>query len=602
MNPKSKIGDDAVEIALRGIGVSPGIGIGPALAFDVHTLDIPRYQTEDKAAELARFNKAVDAVRKDLKRLHHQTAKALGARHADIFKAHLMLLDDVTMREEIADRVIKEGYNVEFLLDDLIARYTKLLKTVPDPRFRERTTDLVDVGTRILGKLMNRERASLERIETPSVVVAHDLSPSDAANIDVENALGIAIDVGGPTSHTAILARALQIPAVVGLRYVGTHVKPGDQIIVDGTKGYVFIRPDASTVQEYVVEKERVDLERIALIEIEETRGSATLDGHEVPLMANIELPVEIPASLKVNSRGVGLYRTEYLFLNRANLPSEEEQYQAYAQVAAALKPRPVTLRTLDLGGDKFVSHLQLAEEINPQLGWRAIRFCLERPDIFKAQLRAMLRSSAHGNVQIMFPLISGVDELRRVRAVFDEVCADLERRGVPFKKNIKFGSMIEVPSAVVIADMLAKECDFFSIGTNDLIQYSLAVDRVNEKIAHMYEPAHPAILRMIRYVTRAAKAANIPVSICGEMAGDPLFTELLIGLGIDSLSMSSVAIPAVHAEIVNARLSTAKRFASRVLTASTVHDVRALLEQRYKRKSALQHYLSEFKSGARKE
>jgi len=591
-----------VEIALRGIGVSPGIGIGPALAFDVHTLDIPRYQTEDKAAELARFNKAVDAVRKDLKRLHHQTAKALGARHADIFKAHLMLLDDVTMREEIADRVIKEGYNVEFLLDDLIARYTKLLKTVPDPRFRERTTDLVDVGTRILGKLMNRERASLERIETPSVVVAHDLSPSDAANIDVENALGIAIDVGGPTSHTAILARALQIPAVVGLRYVGTHVKPGDQIIVDGTKGYVFIRPDASTVQEYVVEKERVDLERIALIEIEETRGSATLDGHEVPLMANIELPVEIPASLKVNSRGVGLYRTEYLFLNRANLPSEEEQYQAYAQVAAALKPRPVTLRTLDLGGDKFVSHLQLAEEINPQLGWRAIRFCLERPDIFKAQLRAMLRSSAHGNVQIMFPLISGVDELRRVRAVFDEVCADLERRGVPFKKNIKFGSMIEVPSAVVIADMLAKECDFFSIGTNDLIQYSLAVDRVNEKIAHMYEPAHPAILRMIRYVTRAAKAANIPVSICGEMAGDPLFTELLIGLGIDSLSMSSVAIPAVHAEIVNARLSTAKRFASRVLTASTVHDVRALLEQRYKRKSALQHYLSEFKSGARKE
>ena len=591
-----------MEIALRGIGVSPGIGIGPALAFDVHTLDIPRYQTEDKAAELARFDKAVDAVRKDLKRLHHQTAKALGARHADIFKAHLMLLDDVTMREEIADRVTKEGHNVEFLLDDLIARYTKLLKTVPDPRFRERTTDLVDVGARILGKLMNTERASLEHIETPSVVVAHDLSPSDAANIDVENALGIAIDVGGPTSHTAILARALQIPAVVGLRYVGTHVKPGDQIIVDGTKGYVFIRPDASTMQEYVAEKERVDLERIALIEIEDTRGSATLDGHEVPLMANIELPVEIPASLKVNTRGVGLYRTEYLFLNRTNLPSEEEQYQAYAQVAAALKPRPVTLRTLDLGGDKFASHLQLAEEINPQLGWRAIRFCLERPDIFKAQLRAMLRSSAHGNVQIMFPLISGVDELRRVRAAFDEVCADLERRGVPFKKNIKFGSMIEVPSAVVIADMLAKECDFFSIGTNDLIQYSLAVDRVNEKIAHMYEPAHPAILRMIRYVTRAAKAANIPVSICGEMAGDPLFTELLIGLGIDSLSMSSVAIPAVHAEIVNARLSTAKRFASRVLTASTVQDVRALLEQRYKRKSALQHYLSEFKSGSRKE
>ena len=586
-----------MEIALRGIGVSPGIGIGPALAFDVRTLDIPRYKVEDRAAELARFNAAVDAARKDLKRVHQQTAKALGARHADIFKAHLMLLDDVAMREEIEGRLIKEGYNVEFLLDDLIARYSKLLKTLPDPRFRERTSDLVDVGTRILGKLMKTERASLEHIETPSIVVAHDLSPSDTANIDVENALGIAIDVGGPTSHTAILARALQIPAVVGLRYVGTHVKPGDQLIVDGTKGYVFVRPAPSTVKEYSAEKDRVDRERTTLMEIEETRGSATLDGHEVPLMANIELPVEIPASLKVRTRGVGLYRTEYLFLNRANLPSEEEQYQAYAQVAAALKPRPVTLRTLDLGGDKFVSHLQLAEELNPQLGWRAIRFCLERPDIFKAQLRAMLRASAHGNIQIMFPLISGLDELRRVRTVFDEVRADLERRGVSFKKDIKFGSMIEVPSAVVIADILAKECDFFSIGTNDLIQYSLAVDRVNEKIAHMYEPAHPAILRMIRHVVRAAKAAGIPVGICGEMAGDPLFTELLIGLGIDSLSMSAVAIPVVHAEIVSTRLSTAKRFASHVLAASTVNDVRALLEQRFKRKSALQKYLSEFKS-----
>ena len=587
-----------MEIALRGIGVSPGIGIGPALAFDVRPLDIPRRQVEDKAAELARFDAAVDSVRKDLKRLHHQTAKALGTRHADIFKAHLMLLDDVTMREDIEGRLIKEGFNVEYLLDDLIARYTKLLKTLPDPRFRERTTDLVDVGTRILSKLTNTERVGLEHIDTPSIVVAHDLSPSDTANIDVENALGIATDVGGPTSHTAILARALQIPAVVGLKYVGTHVKPGDQLIVDGTKGYVFIRPDARTVAEYVAERERMDRERMALLDYEKARGSKTLDGHEVPLLANIELPVEVPSSLKARARGVGLYRTEYLFLNRVNLPSEEEQYQAYSQVAAALKPWPVTLRTLDLGGDKFVSHLQIAEEINPQLGWRAIRFCLERPDIFKAQLRAMLRASVHGHIQIMFPLISGPEELRRVRAVLDEVRVDLERRSVPFKKNIKVGSMIEVPSAVVVADILAKECDFFSIGTNDLIQYSLAVDRVNEKIAHMYEPAHPAILRMIRHTIRAAKAANIPCGICGEMAGDPLFTELLIGLGIDSLSMSSVAIPTVHAEIVRARLSTAKRFAGRVLAANMTAEVRALLEQRYKRKSALQRYLSQFKPG----
>ncbi len=588
-----------MEIALRGIGVSPGIGIGPALAFDVRPLDIPRTQVEDKAAELARYDAAVDSVRKDLKRLHHHTAKAIGTRNADIFKAHLMLLDDVTMREEIEGRLIKEGFNVEFLLDDLIARYTKLMKTVPDPRFRERTNDLVDVGTRVLEKLMNTERVGLEHIEVASVVVAHDLSPSDTANIDVENALGIATDVGGPTSHTAILARALQIPAVVGLKYVGTHVKPGDQLIVDGTKGYVFIRPDAATIAEYVAERDRAQRERVALLDYEEARGSKTLDGFEVPLLANIELPVEIPSSLKAHAKGVGLYRTEYLFLNRGNLPTEEEQYEAYSQVAAAMKPWPVTLRTLDLGGDKFASHMQIADEINPQLGWRAIRFCLERPDIFKAQLRAILRASVHGNIQIMFPLISGPEELRRVKAVLDEVRADLDRRSVPFKKNIKVGSMIEVPSAVVIADILAKECDFFSIGTNDLIQYSLAVDRVNEKIAHLYEPAHPAILRMLRHTIQAAKAAKISCSICGEMAGDPLFTELLVGLGIDALSMSSVAIPAVHAEIVGARMSTAKRFAGRVLAARCVSDVRALLEQRNKRKTALQRYLSQFKSGS---
>jgi phosphotransferase system enzyme I (PtsI) len=585
-----------VEIALRGIGVSPGIAIGPALAFDAQTFDIPKYHVEDKAKELARFNDAVEAVRKELKRLHHQMADALGSRHADIFSAHLLLLDDVAMREEIDSRLIKESYNVEYILDDMVGRYTKVMKTVNDARFRERTNDLLDVGTRILGKLLNRELASLDHIDKPSVVVAHDLAPSDTAIIDVANALGIATDVGGPTSHTAILARALEIPAVVGLRYVGAHVKPGDLLIVDGASGYVFIRPEPSTIEEFTAEKERTERQRRALLKAEEARGSITLDGHEVPLLANIELPVEISSSLKAKVQGVGLYRTEYLFLNRPNLPTEDEQFEAYAHVAAVLNPWPVTLRTLDLGGDKFASHLQLAEELNPQLGWRAIRFCLERPDIFKAQLRAMFRASLHGNIQIMFPLISGVEEIRRIKAVIQEVWVDLEQRHAPFRKDIKIGSMIEVPSAVVIADILAAECDFFSIGTNDLIQYSLAVDRVNEKIAHMYEPAHPAILRMIRQTIQAARAAGIPCGICGEMAGDPLFTELLLGMGIDTLSMSAVAVPAVHAETANTRLSTAKRVANRVLAATTVAEVREILEQRFRRKGALERYLAQVK------
>ena len=574
-----------MEIALRGIGVSPGIAIGPALLFDVSPLDIPRYAVDDPGGELKRFSVAVEAVRQDLEQLRTQTAEALGEKHAEIFQAHLMLLDDVTIRQEIEAHVNDQKLNVEFLLDELLTHYAMLLRTVEDPMFRERTNDLRDVGTRILGALLNRQLASLEHIDSPSIVVAHNLSPSDTANIDVANALGIATDIGGPTSHTAILARALEIPAVVGLKHAGVHVKPGDMIILDGSSGYMFVHPDPSTVEEFVTEKERFDRDRIAVAMSGDTLTSQTLDGCEVPLMANVELPVEISHSMRVKVQGIGLYRTEYLFLNRENLPTEEEQFQAYAQAAAAMKPYPVTLRTLDIGGDKFISSLRMPQELNPQLGWRAIRFCLERPDIFKAQLRAMLRASVHGNVQIMFPLISGLEDLRRVKAVLDDVKQDLEEREVPFDAHIKIGSMIEVPSAVIVADLLAKECDFFSIGTNDLIQYSLAVDRVNEKIAHMYEPANPAILRMIRDTIRAAKVAQIPCGMCGEMASDPLFTELLIGFGIDSLSMSTVGVPAIHAQVTKIRAGTAKRFANRVMAATTASEVRELLEQRLKRR-----------------
>jgi len=583
-----------VEIALKGIGVSPGIAIGPALLFHAHTFEIPKYQVSDKDAELTRFDRAIEAVRKDLEHLHRQTSQALGKDHADIFLAHLLLLDDITIREEITARLTDEGHNVEFLLDELISRNTRLMRAVDDPRARERASDVLDVGKRVLGRLLNTEMASLEHIEAPSIVVAYDLSPSETANIDVKHALGLMTDVGGPTSHTAILARALEMPAVVGLKYACAHIKPGDIIIVDGTNGHVFIRPDEATLADFMAEKERVDRKRRALMAAEDTRPCCTLDGVEVPLMANIELPVEITNSLKVKIQGVGLYRTEYLFLSRTNLPTEQEQFQAYAQVAAALNPRPVTLRTLDIGGDKFVSHLTLSEELNPQLGWRAIRFCLERPDIFKAQLRAMLRASAYGNVQIMFPLISGLEELRRVKVIVEEVKADLRRRSVPFNEETRFGSMIEVPSAVMVADHLARECDFFSIGTNDLIQYSLAVDRVNEKIAHMYEPAHPAIIRMIRDTIKAAKGAGIPCSICGEMAGDPLFTELLLGMGIHSLSMSAVAIPSVYAEIANTSMMRARRFSNQVLQATCIAEVRALLERRFTRKAAVDRYLSQ--------
>jgi phosphotransferase system enzyme I (PtsI) len=583
-----------VEIAIRGIGVSPGIAIGPALTFGVQTLDIPKYEIEDSEAEFQRFEEAVAAARSELRRLHAQTARELGLSHADIFKAHLMLLDDVTFREEVEVRLRTEKVNVEYIVDSWIARQTQALNKVPDPRFRERINDLLDVGNRVLGKLLNTQLDNLGSLDEPSVIVAHDLSPSDTANLDTRNTLGIATDVSGPTSHTAILARALEIPAVVGLRHVGLHVVRGDTIIIDGTNGFVFVRPDASTIEEFTREKKRQDAQRLALLHAEEEAPNQTLDGHPVLLQANIELPVEIQHGIRVKAQGVGLYRTEYLFLNSPVLPTEDQQYEAYVTVAQALPGYPVTLRTLDIGGDKFASHLQIAEEINPQLGWRAIRFCLERPDIFKAQLRAMLRASVVGNVQIMFPLISGLDELREVKLVVEDVKEDLRRRQVPFDEKVKIGSMIEVPSAVIIADRLAEECDFFSIGTNDLIQYSLAVDRVNEKIAHLYEPAHPAVLRMIHQTVQAAKAAGIPCGICGEMAGDPLFTELLIGLGVDSFSMSAVAVPAVRAEVGNTRLDSAREFAAAILQMGAVKDIRQLLKERAERRGTMRRFFKE--------
>ena len=580
-----------MEVTIRGIGVSPGIAIGPTLVFGVQSFDIPKFNIEDVDAELARFERTVIAVRGELERLYERTAEAIGEEHADIFKAHLMFLEDVTLREEVERRVASEHLNAEFLVGEWIARYTKIMASVPDARFRERTQDLVDVGNRILARLLNANIDGLDHMDRPSVVVAHDLSPSDAAKLDMTNTLGLATDVSGPTSHTAILARAFEIPAVVGLKFVGSHALPSDTIVVDGSNGVVVVRPNAKTLARYEDERVRSERSRKALLAAE-LRPNVTKDGHKVPTQANIELPMELSHSLRTKAQGIGLYRTEYLFLNRATLPSEEEQYEAYTEAAKSMAPAPVTLRTLDLGGDKFVSHLHLAQEINPQLGWRAIRFCLERPDIFKAQLRAMFRASVHGNVQIMFPLISGLDELMHVKAIVREVHADLEKRGVPFKKGIPIGTMIEVPSAVEIADLLGQECDFFSIGTNDLIQYSLAVDRVNEKIAHMYEPAHPAVLRMIRRTIKAARAAKIPCAVCGEMAGDPVFTELLIGLGITSLSMSAVAIPAVRAEIASVRYTQAKRFAARVMRMGSVAEIRETLHKRYSQRRSMDVYL----------
>ncbi len=577
-----------MEIHLHGIGVSPGIAIGPARMFHVTSLEVPPTPIEDPRAELARFDEAVAKARVTLTELKEQTLDELGEKHAEIFQAHIDLLDDVALRPEIERRLNEERLNVEYLVNDLIASYTKMLEQVQDPIFRERSNDFLDVGRRILGYLLEEESENLEHLEEPCVIVAQDLSPSEAANMDLPNAMGLATDAGGPTSHMAIIARAFQIPTVVGLRYLGSRIGKGDTVIVDGAKGSVIIHPREEMLERYRAEKQRQEDLRLALAEAATEGPSVTLDEKEIPTYANIELLAETHLSKRAKCQGIGLYRTEFLFIDRSSLPTEEEQYDHYRKIVEAMAPLPVTARTLDLGGDKALPSVTAENETNPQLGWCSIRLCLDRPDIFKAQLRAMLRASVHGDMQIMLPMITGVDQLLEAKQVIKEVKDDLRQRGVPFDEDIKLGVMVETPAAALIADRLAEECDFLSIGTNDLIQYCLAVDRANRRTAHLYQPTHLSVLRLLKKTLDAAKAAEIPCSICGEMAGDPVLTELLLGMGFASLSMSSVSLPRVRAEIANIHLATAKRFARKVLKMSSTSEIQALLEERYEGRGTL--------------
>lgn len=575
-----------MEQFLQGIGVSSGIAIAPAFKFSHDRYDVPKYTITDLDAELARLDAAIEDTRKDLATIYEQTLAGLGKAHADIFRAHLMVLEDVVLRDDVAQLLKEECCNVEYILDTLSRRYVQIMETIEDQRFRERTADLLDVVDRLMRHLLVSERRTLRHIENTSVIVARDLSPSDTASMDIEKSIGLAIEVGSATSHTAILARALEIPAIVGVTGAFEAVSMGAMVILDGAAGLLILDPKPETLARYADLRERLNLRREKLLEVSETGGARTTDGVEVALGANIELPFEIEHSLKVRAQGIGLYRTEYLFINRDSLPTEDEQYEAYAEAIRALSPMTVTLRTIDIGGDKFIAHLQLLKEENPQLGWRAVRFCLARPDIFKTQLRAMFRASVHGSMRIMFPMISGLEELRQVKQVVQQVRRDLDREGIPYDPQVPIGSMIEVPSAVALADLLAAECDFFSLGTNDLIQYLLAVDRVNEKIAHLYQPAHPAVLRMIHAASSAAEAAGISCSICGEMAGDPLYTELLLGFGISSLSMAPVAIPLIRAEISKISLDDARSLAREVLQMKTSTEIKQLLAERHATRS----------------
>ena len=570
---------------LKGIGVSPGIVIGRAFLLDSEDIAIPRrrLKEEEVPKEIAKFEEAMTQARSEVLGIQKRISQEIGIEHSDIFNAHLLILEDRTLIEEIINKLRKEKINVEYIFNEVFKKYIQIFSKIDDEYFRERVSDVEDVGKRVMRKLLDRKRQTLANLEEEVIVVDHDLSPSDTALMHKEKVIGFITDIGGKTSHTAIMARALEIPAVLGLGTVSRQVKSGDTIIIDGNQGDVIIDPDPATIQKYQEKKGRFER---SLEELDKLKDlfAETLDKHRIELVANIELPVEVPSVIAHGARGIGLYRTEFFYMNRQDLPSEEEHYQSYRQVAQAIAPHSAIIRTLDLGGDKFLSQLHVPREINPFLGWRAIRFCLARPDIFKTQLRAILRASAYGKLKIMYPMISGLEELRAANKILEEIKNGLKKAKIPFDEKMEVGAMIETPSAALICDILAKEADFFSIGTNDLIQYCLAVDRANEKIAYLYEPTHPAILRIIKHIIDTGHKAGIWVGLCGEMGSDPILAVLLLGLGLDEISTSSIFLPKIKKIIRSIRLKEAKSIASHALNLLSAKEVKKFITERVKR------------------
>ncbi len=566
------------EVVLQGISASHGIAYGQIFVYVQSDLEVPEYQVEMARwpAEIARFEQALMVTRQQVQKIMTEVEINLGEDEARIFDAHLLVLEDQALISETLREFEKNHANIETCFNHVAQRYIAAFEAIDDEYLRERGGDIRDVAQRVLANLLGHVAQRLSKLAEKRIVVANDISPSDAASLDRSSALGIVTDSGSKTSHAVIVARSMKVPAVVGLRDLSSRVQANDNLLVDGYEGVVILNPSEGTLFRYgqIQRQKRTQEQRL----LDANRLPAvTLDGVTLTLRANVEKPDEAVLVKDYNADGVGLYRTEFLYLASATMPTEEEQYEAYRALVEALAPAPVTIRTLDLGGDKPIAsqaHL-FPKENNPFLGYRAVRFCLDHPDVFKVQLRAVLRASVHGKVLLMYPMISGREEMRRANAVLEECRVELRAEGRPFDEKMAVGTMIEIPSAAMTADLLALECDFFSIGTNDLIQYLLAIDRVNDRIAHLYEPTHPAVLRTLRHIVVEAHRAKIKVSVCGEMGGDSAYTALLFGLGVDELSMTPPALPAARHILRNMKMSDAKNLAQMALamdSASAIH------------------------------
>jgi phosphoenolpyruvate-protein phosphotransferase (PTS system enzyme I) len=566
------------EKVFRGIPVSTGVCRGRIVVLGRSHAPIPKHELTDSEIpeEINRLERALIETRKQILDVQRKVSAGMGAEEGGIFDAHLLVLEDRTLLDEVMRNISEKKINAEYAFHIVAEKYASTLAAIADEYLRERAGDMRDVTSRILDNLSGRQQeVNLKQLKEPSIVISYDLSPSVTAQLDRKIVLGFATDIGGKTSHTAIMARSLRIPAVVGLKSVSNELQTGQYALLDGFNGVIIINPTDQTLFEYgQIIKKQTSLEE-KLRDMQD-KPATTLDGTRIVLSANIEQAADAEQVRANGAEGVGLFRTEFLFINRQTLPSEHEQYEVYRQVAAALKPQPVVIRTLDLGGDKFMSHLHLPPEMNPFLGWRAIRFCLQEKPIFRAQLRAILRASVEGNIKMMYPMISGLEELTQANALVEEYKAELRAEGVPYDENLEIGAMIEIPSAVMIADSLARRLKFMSLGTNDLIQYTLAVDRMNEKVAHLYEPTHPAIVRLIKQTVDAAHRHNIWTGVCGEMAGDPVLTPLLLGLGVDELSAAPSLVPAVKFLIRRLKLNEAKELAEFALQCESGAEILA--------------------------
>ena len=574
-------------IELKGISASPGIVRGKAFVYLDEAPTVPKYDIQPSriAGELERFQEALDKAAGEIEALKQNTSAGRAADDLTFLDSHLLMLKDPDFKDQVEQGLKDKLKNVEWVLHQAIQALIEKLNSVNDPYLRERTADIHDVSQRVLNHLLFRERISLADISEEIILVGRDLMPSEAIAMNQRMVKGIAMEEGGRTSHTAILARAFEIPAVLGISELTKHVRTGDEILIDGNKGVVIAVPDAATVASYETTQALWNQREVNLMGLGDLPAE-TRDGKLIALKGNIEVPEEVDALKAYGADGVGLYRSEFLFLHPTRLPTEEVQCEAYGKVLRSMAGKSVTIRTLDLGGDKVVPDLVDSAEKNPLLGWRAIRFCLSRVQVFKTQLRALFRASVQGKLKIMFPMISGVEELTQALEIVEGVKADLKGEKIAFDENVSIGCMIEIPSAAMTSDILARKVEFFSIGTNDLIQYSVAVDRGNPKTAYLYEPFHPAVLRLIKMTIENAHALGLPVGMCGEMAGDPLATVILLGLGLDEFSMTPASIPEVKKIIRSVSMSEAEEIVGNVMEMKAGKDVdgfvRQLMEKRF--------------------